>query len=190
MVNTCGRVLVQPVDKGHGDLFYCPLEPDCKYSQPDGSWRGWKKAEQVLTHVRQANKKAELPDHSTLPALCTVGHQPKYATEAERSEARRASDRKRRKPADSSTNLEQDPARLLLAAAVDARDKATAVQALRSLLQASPDVLEDRDKYSIFCSSCKVELRIVNWQVGYVAIIPHPHKHYCTRYVARLPGSL
>lgn len=178
MVNTVGRELVRPADRGHGLLFYCPCE-HCQYAQPSHKWLGWKSASSVLVHVRKA-KKAEqaaastqgqaagTPPHSGLPLLCSVQHEPKYSCAEERQEARRASDRKRRRPARGtapSTNLEPDPARVLLASAVDAQDKARAIETLNKLVQMSPEVLPDRDNYTLSCRGCNVELRIVNWQV-------------------------
>ena len=68
---------------------------------------------------------------------------------------------------------ERDAARVLLAAAMGARDKATAVKTLAELLKLAPESMEDRDRYSIHCSNCNVEVRVVNWKV--IRCLVHQH---------------
>lgn len=62
--------------------------------------------------------------------------------------------------------LSEDAAHLLLAAAVGAADKATAVEAYSNLQEAAPDILDDRGTYTRLCVNCKVELRVQHWQVS------------------------
>ncbi|KAK9807407.1 hypothetical protein WJX73_001417 [Symbiochloris irregularis] len=156
-------VVIQGVTTDEGVRYFCPVSACTKSFDRwnPKEWAAWSDPARVQEHVRDAKKAPENYEgaHSGLPKLLTKARATKYATPDDAHQARKqawAANRAR-----GSEPSSEQAAAVLLAAVLGMSDRASALEALAALQNASGVV---RDTDLLACIRCLSRLRFVQWK--------------------------